>query len=351
VRRALSPGIAIRGASVHNLAALDVDVPARGLVAVTGVSGSGKSSLVFDVIAPSLDRALEGGAIRSGAAVNCGAFVLHERFTTLSAVGAARVPSSPWSHAASQVGCFAAIRALFAATPAAKALGLRKQDFSTSGPGGRCEACEGRGHTRVSMDFLPDVWVICEDCAGTGYGPAALTCLAGGHSIAGVLAMTADEARVWAAGVEGRQGAVMGGGLDALREIGLGYLRVGQPVKTLSGGERQRLALAAALAGRHDGRTLYVCDEPTTGLHAEDVDRLLGVFGRLVEAGHTVVAIEHNLDFIAHADWVIDLGPEGGPAGGRVVVAGTPETVAACEASHTGRALRDHLPARLAQPL
>jgi excinuclease ABC subunit A len=201
------------------------------------------------------------------------------------------------------------------------------------------------------MDFLPDVWVICEDCAGAGYGPAALACLAGGQSIAGVLAMNADEARAWAAGVDGSQAAVTGRALDALRDIGLGYLRIGQPVRTLSGGERQRLALAAALAGRHDGRTLYVCDEPTTGLHAEDVDRLLGVFGGLVEAGHTVVAVEHNLDFIARADWVIDLGPEGGPAGGRIVAAGTPETVAACEASHTGRALRDHLPARLAQPL
>jgi excinuclease ABC subunit A len=339
-RRVLSPGLSVRGASAHNLAALDVDVPARGLVAVTGVSGSGKSSLVFDVIAPTLERALADGAMVAGAAVNCDGFVVHERFTSMTAVGTAPVSSSPWSHAATQVGCFDAIRAVFAATTEAKALGLRKQDFSTSGPGGRCEACEGRGQTRVGMDFLPDVWVICEDCAGAGYGPAVLACRAGGHTIADVLAMNADEARSWAADMEGSRSAVMRSAFDALRDVGLGYLRIGQPMKTLSGGERQRVALASALADRGDGRTLFVCDEPTTGLHADDVDRLLGVFDRLIDAGHTVVAVEHHLDVIARADWVIDLGPEGGPAGGRVVVAGTPDTVAVCEASHTGRALR-----------
>jgi excinuclease ABC subunit A len=341
-RRPLSAGLSVRGAVVHNLRSLDVDVPAGGLVVVTGVSGSGKSSLVFDVIAPALERALPPGAAVAEAAVNCHGFVLHERFEAVAAVGAAPVPASPWSNAATHLGCFDAIRAVFAASPAAKALGLRKQDFSTSGPGGRCEACEGRGQTRVSMDFLPDVWVTCEDCGGARYGPDVLTCLAGGRSIADVVAMSADEARTWAEIAGGSHAASLIKAVDALREVGLGYLRLGQPVRTFSGGERQRLALAAALAGLGAGRTLYLCDEPTAGLHPDDVERLLGVFDRLVGAGHTVLAVEHHLDVIARADWVIDLGPEGGPGGGQIVVAGTPEAVMTCAASHTGQALRRH---------
>jgi excinuclease ABC subunit A len=341
VRRTLAPGLSVRGASAHNLDDIDVDVPAGGLVAVTGVSGSGKSSLVFDVIAPALDHALRSGTAASSSGVNCDTVTLRERFQSVAAIGAAPASSSPWSNAATQTGCFDAIRARFAASPDAKALGLRKQDFSASSPGGRCEACEGRGQTRVSMDFLPDVWVTCEDCGGAGYGPDVLACRAGGRSIADVLAMSADEARSWAGESAGNPSAAIVDALDALREAGLGYLRLGQPARTLSGGERQRLALATALVARGAGRTLYLCDEPTAGLHPDDVERLLGVFGRLIDAGHTVVAVEHNLDFIARADWVIDLGPEGGPGGGRVVVAGTPETVAACDASHTGRALRE----------
>ncbi len=329
----------MRGASAHNLKNLDVDVPAGGLVAVTGVSGSGKSSLVFDVIAPSLERALSSGAGQVQAAVNCEALVLHAGFRSAVAVGAAPVSSSPWSNAATQVGCFDAIRAVFAATPGATAVGLRKQDFSAASPGGRCEACEGRGETRVSMDFLPDVWVRCEDCGGLGYGPKALNCLAGGRSIADVLAMNADEATAWAGSVDAAGAAGMIEAFKALCETGLGYLRIGQPAKTLSGGERQRLTLAAALARPSAGRTIYLCDEPTTGLHPDDVARLLGVFDRLIDAGHTVVAVEHNLDLIARADWIVDLGREGGPGGGQVIAAGTPAAVAACAESHTGRYL------------
>jgi excinuclease ABC subunit A len=310
-------------------------------VAVTGVSGSGKSSLVFDVIAPSLERALSAGAAPAPAAVNCGALTLRDAFQSIAAVGPATLSSSPWSNAATLVGCFDAIRAVFAASPQAIALGLRKQDFSTSGPGGRCDACEGRGQTRVSMDFLPDVWVTCEDCGGARYGPAALRSVAGGRSIADVLAMSVDEARSWAEGIAASHGALIRTAFDALRDVGLGYLAPGQPARTLSGGERQRLALATALLARGAGRTLYVCDEPTTGLHPDEVERLLGVFARLIDAGHTVLAVEHNLDFIAMADWIIDLGPEGGTGGGQLVVAGAPEMVASCDASHTGRALRN----------
>ena len=347
-RRALLPGISVRGAAAHNLRGLDVDVASGGLVAVTGVSGSGKSSLVFDVIAPSLEAALSSRAASSAPAINCDAFLMREPFRSMVVVGAAPATASPWSNAVTHVGCFDAIRALFAAAPDAKALGLRKQDFSTSGPGGRCEACEGRGQTRVSMDFLPDVWVACEDCHGTRYGPQALSCLAAGRSIADVLAMSADEAASWARTASGGQSTVIVKSFDALIDVGLGYLRIGQPMRTLSGGERPRLALASALVARGAGRTLFLCDEPTAGLHADDVERLMGIFDRLIEAGHTVLAVEHNLDFIAGADWVIDLGPEGGTGGGQLVVAGTPETVASCVASHTGLALRDRRPGSLA---
>jgi excinuclease ABC subunit A len=258
----------------------------------------------------------------------------------VAAVGAAPLSSSPWASVATQIGSFDSIRSVFAATAGARAAGLGKRDFSTSSPGGRCEACEGRGQTRISMDFLPDVWVACEDCGGAGYGPAVLACLAGGRSIADVLAMTIDEARAWAEDAAGAHAAGVLRAFDALRDVGLGYLRAGQPARTLSGGERQRVALASALAARGPGRTLYLFDEPTTGLHADDVDQLMGVFGRLIDGGHTVVAVEHNLDLISRADWVIDLGPEGGSGGGRLVVAGTPDTVASCTASHTGQALR-----------
>jgi len=328
-------------ARLHNLRLPEVEVPLGCLTAVTGVSGSGKSSLVFDVIAPSLEAALSTRAASSAPAVNCDAFQMLEPFRSAVIVGAAPSTTSPWSNAATHIGCLDAIRAVFAAAPGAHTLGLRKKDFSTSSPGGRCEACEGRGQTRVSMDFLPDVWVTCEECHGTRYGPPALSCLAGGRSIADVLAMSADEARSWAGTIAGGQSPVIVRSCDALRDAGLGYLRIGQEMRTLSGGERQRLALASALVARGSGRTLYLCDEPTAGLHADDVERLLGLFDRLTEAGHTVLAVEHNLDFIARADWVIDLGPEGGTGGGRLVAAGTPEMVASSAASHTGRALRD----------
>ncbi len=338
-RRILVPGVTVRGASAHNLRGIDVDVPAGGLIVVTGVSGSGKSSLVFDVIGPSAERAAAATAEMVPLGVACDALTVHARFQAVVTVGTAAVSSSAWSNAATLTGSFEAIRGLFADSPGAMALGLRRQDFSTSDPGGRCEACEGRGRTRVSMDFLPDVWMTCEDCGGTCYSPAALSCLVGGRSIAGVLALSVDDAHTFFADGPRGGGAIVAA-LAALREVGLGYMRVGQPTRTMSGGERQRLALANALLARGRGRTLYLCDEPTTGLHADDVERLLEVFDRLIDAGHTVVAVEHNLDLIARADWVIDLGPEGGPGGGRLVAAGTPETIAACGTSHTGLALR-----------
>jgi excinuclease ABC subunit A len=336
----LRPGFAVRGARAHNLAGLDLDVPAGGLVAITGVSGSGKSSLAFDVIGPSVEAVIEANG-RPAAPVGCSALLLAEPFQRVVAVAALAAGASPWGSPASVVGLFDPIRDLFAATAEARARGLKKAHFSTANPGGRCEACEGRGQTRISMDFLPDVWSVCEDCGGRRYGADVLACTVAGRSLADVLNLNADDGRsfVEESGAPARARRILTAGLDALRDAGMGYARLGQPVRTLSGGERQRLVLAGALAGRAGGPALYLMDEPTTGLHVEDVRQLLAVFDRLVAAGHTVIVVEHHLDVIASADWVIDLGPEGGTDGGRIVAEGPPSSIAACAASWTGRAL------------
>jgi excinuclease ABC subunit A len=328
------------GASAHNLAAIDIDVPAGGLVAVTGVSGSGKSSLVFDVIAPSVAAAIEAGR-HAAAPVACVALVRAEPFERVVPVAALAAATSPWSSPAGVVGMLEALRDLFAATSEARARGLKKSHFSTAAKGGRCETCEGLGLTRVSMDFLPDVWSTCEDCGGRRFGPEVLACTIAGHTLADVLDMNVVATRAFAegAGAAPRAWRTIARGLDALHDVGLGYLAIGQPVRTLSGGERQRLVLAEALARAEGGWALFLMDEPTTGLHADDVHRLLETFDRLIDAGHTVVVVEHHVDVIAAADWVIDLGPEGGTAGGRLVAAGTPEAIAASEVSWTGRAL------------
>jgi excinuclease ABC subunit A len=272
-------------------------------------------------------------------------------------VDAVRVVSSPWSTVATETGVFDLIRDRFAASEEAAARRLRKSDFATAVAGGRCDTCEGVGQVRISMDFLPDVWMTCEACGGRRYGEAVLACRIGGKTIADVFDMTVDEAREFfsddEAGREhGRRPARktrlaatdVRGHLSALHEAGLGYVRLGQATRTLSGGERQRLVLTGALrasgSGPAAGPDLYVFDEPTRGLHPADVDRLLGVFDGLIAAGHTLVVVEHNLEVVRHADWVIDLGPEGGDGGGRVVAAGPPQVIESCEASHTGRALR-----------
>jgi excinuclease ABC subunit A len=341
--RSLGPGIDVRGATAHNLRNIDVAVPAGGLVVLTGVSGSGKSSLAFDVIAPSVERMLarpKDGAVQSG--VNCREITVHPVFAGLVRVAPGAVPSSPWSTVATSTGLFDHVRELFARTEAAAARDLRRQHFSAQVKGGRCERCEGIGQTRIAMDFLPDVWMTCEECGGRRYGPAVLACTIDGQSIADVLDATVDRSRAWfAAWRDGGASHVdpVVAALEALDAVGLGYLRLGQPVRTLSGGERQRLVLAAALIDRTSGARLFLFDEPTTGLHADDVERLLGVFDRLIDAGHSLVAIEHHLDVVAHADWVIDLGPEGGNRGGNLVVAGPPAAIAGHPGSLTGQAL------------
>ena len=336
--RRLRPGVTIRGAHAHNLRDLDIEIPGGGLVVITGVSGSGKSSLVFDVLAPSIERAIAAGPDIRSAPVNCEAVVIHSPFARMVDVETASHVSSPWSTPATHAGVFDSIRTLFAATDHAKARGLRKSDFATTAKGGRCDACEGIGQVRVSMDFLPDVWMSCDECDGRRYGPRVLACTIAGVSIAEVLEMTVDDARLFFS--EHRS---VSAPLGALHDVGLGYIRLGQPTRTLSGGERQRLVLAAALNGRADQPALFLFDEPTRGLHADDVARLLEVFDGLVATGHSLVVVEHNLDVVRHADWVIDLGPDGGADGGRLVAAGPPSLIAACGASYTGQALKRKL--------
>ncbi len=339
-RRDPKPGVRVREAFAHNLSALDVDIPAGALVAVTGVSGSGKSSLVFDVLAPSVAAIIDAGG-RPAAPVGCRQVQVDEPFGRVVQVAGVAASTSPWSTPAAVVGMLDPLRGLFAATSGAQDRGLTKAHFSTAAAGGRCESCEGTGVTRLSMDFLPDVWSTCEDCEGRRFGPAVLACVAGGRTVADVLDMTAPDVRNWlaSAGGSGRTTRAIERGLAALEDAGLGYLAVGQAVRTMSGGERQRLVLAEALVGAVGGRSLILMDEPTTGLHADDVERLLRVFDRLVDGGHTIVVVEHHLGVIAAADWIVDLGPEGGTGGGRLVTAGTPASVAACAASWTGRAL------------
>jgi excinuclease ABC subunit A len=335
--RAPGPGITIRGALLHNLRDLDIEIPSRGLVAITGVSGSGKSSLVFDVLAPSIERVLCGEV-----PVNCREVAGALPFTRVVRADRGLLVGSPWSTPATLTGIFDTVRGWFAATDAARARGLRAQHFSTTVKGGRCEACEGLGRLRTSMDFLPDVWTTCEQCHGTRYGAEALACTLDGRSVADVLAMSVDALANWlsSGGLPAAASREVRRRLDLLRDIGLGYLQIGQPAATLSGGERQRLALVCSLMQAGLGPALYLLDEPTTGLHARDVAQLLRVFDHLIDAGHTVVVIEHHLDVIANADWVIDLGPEGGPDGGTILAAGPPDVIASSPASHTGLALR-----------
>lgn len=324
----LGPGVTIRGARAHNLRGIDVEIPAGGLVAVTGVSGSGKTSLVFDVLQAS------AGA---GRPVACDAIEGLGRFARVTAVDQDLPAGGSSSTPATFAGIFDEIRSLFAATPGARERGFGKAHFSCLTKEGRCETCGGTGEARVALDFLADVKRPCETCGGRRYRAEVLEVRLDGRSAADVLDLTIGEARTAFAGRRGIERP-----LRSLEETGLGYLQLGQPLGTLSGGELQRLKLGLRLGGgAAAGPTLFLLDEPTTGLHFVDVERLMGVFGRLIGLGHTVVVVEHNLDVIARAHRVIDLGPEGGDGGGRVVAAGSPAEIAACAGSWTGAALRE----------
>ncbi len=328
-----SPGwIAVRGASERNLKTIDARFPLAALTCVTGVSGSGKSTLVHEILARAVRRHLERLGPKPGA---CRAVEGLEAIDKLIEIDQTPIGRSPRSTPATYTGLYAEIRKVFARTRDAKLRGYGPSRFSFNVKGGRCEACEGQGMRRIEMNFLPDMYVRCETCGGLRFNRQTLEIRFKGRSIGAVLAMRVVEAMAFF----DAQPRVYRG-LEALNEAGLGYITLGQSSTTLSGGEAQRVKLAAELGRAATGRTLYVLDEPTTGLHFADVARLLAVLNRLADAGNTIVVIEHNLDVIKTADWVIDLGPEGGDAGGRLVVAGSPRDVARSAESHTGRFLR-----------
>ncbi len=325
----------IVGARANNLANLTVDIPLGRFIAVTGVSGSGKSTLVNEILYRALARLLYRAKDEPG---------LHDRIEGLSLldkvieIDQSPIGRTPRSNPATYTGLFSFIRDLFAMVPAARARGYKPGRFSFNVKGGRCEACQGDGVIAIEMHFLPNVYVTCEQCKGRRYNRETLEIEYRGKSIADVLDLTVDQAIPLMENLPS-----IANKLRTLQRVGLGYIRLGQSATTLSGGEAQRVKLSKELSRRGTGRTLYILDEPTTGLHFEDVRKLLEVLGQLVEQGNTVVVIEHNLDVIKTADYLIDLGPEGGAGGGRVVASGTPEAVARARGSHTGTVLRDFL--------
>ncbi len=340
-RKTDGPRLEIRGASEHNLRGVDAEVPLRTLTVVTGVSGSGKSTLVHDVLYRALERELSGGETTAkrhlGEAVGEVESVRGAgRIRQVVLVDQSPIGRSPRSNPVTYIKAYDEVRKLFASLPEAKARGLTAGSFSFNVAGGRCEACKGEGQVQVEMVFMADVYVPCEVCGGSRFTPEVLAVKYKGRNIAQVLELTVDEAIRFFLHQDR-----LGQALWHLQQVGLGYLRLGQPAPTLSGGEAQRIKIARELAmgARRSGNKLFILDEPTTGLHLDDVRRLLRVLDDLVEAGHTVVLIEHNLDVVKTADWIVDLGPGAGPEGGRVVAMGPPEAVAEIPGSQTGRYL------------
>jgi excinuclease ABC subunit A len=324
--------LSVRGAAENNLRDVDVDIPLGTLTCVTGVSGSGKSSLVSEVLDKTLLNKLNHARTRPGA---CRCVEGLEHLDKVIDIDQSPIGRTPRSNPATYTGLFNDIRDLFASTNDAKIRGYGPGRFSFNVKGGRCEACAGDGLVKIEMHFLADVYVPCEVCRGARYNRETLEVLYKGKNISQVLDMTAEEAMEFFENIPKIHRKV-----QTLVEVGLGYVKLGQSSTTLSGGEAQRVKLATELARVSTGRTIYVLDEPTTGLHAADVHKLIDVLQALVDAGNTVLVIEHNLDVIKTADYIIDLGPEGGDGGGLVVAAGTPEEVAACEGSYTGQYLK-----------
>ncbi|HJY86172.1 MAG TPA: excinuclease ABC subunit UvrA, partial [Candidatus Acidoferrales bacterium] len=320
----------IFGARQHNLQNLDLMIPLRMMVSITGVSGSGKSTLVYDVLYKALEAKRSGGNLKD----LCDRIEGDAQLAEVVIVDQSPIGRTPRSNPATYLKAFDAIREVFAATPEAKKRGYGAGHFSFNIPGGRCEACQGDGTVSVEMQFLADVELVCEECRGTRFKSGVLEVLYRGKNIHEVLQLTVREALAFFANVP-----KVNSKLKILEEVGLGYLRLGQSGTTLSGGEAQRLKLAAHLTRQANEGVLYIFDEPTTGLHFDDIQKLLTAFRKLQEGGASLVVIEHNLDVIKSADWVIDLGPEGGERGGRVVATGTPEQVARNPHSHTGRFL------------
>ncbi|HTN99982.1 MAG TPA: excinuclease ABC subunit UvrA, partial [Microthrixaceae bacterium] len=323
--------IHIRGAREHNLRNIDVDIPLGNFVAVTGVSGSGKSTLINDILMRSLMQNIYGSKVPPG---------LHRRVEGIDQldkvidIDQSPIGRTPRSNPATYTGVFDHVRKLFAKTSEAKVRGYLPGRFSFNVKGGRCEACSGDGTIKIEMHFLPDIYVPCEICHGARYNRDTLEVTFKGLNVAEVLNLSCEEALEFFANQP-----TIARHMQTLVDVGLGYVRLGQPATTLSGGEAQRVKLASELAKRSTGHTIYLLDEPTTGLHFEDIRKLLTVLSRLVDQGNTVLVIEHNLDVIKTADWVIDLGPEGGTGGGMVVAEGPPELIAASPDSFTGKFL------------
>ncbi|MFM2175829.1 MAG: hypothetical protein RLZZ527_905, partial [Actinomycetota bacterium] len=327
--------LVVKEAKENNLRSIDVSFPLGTFISVTGVSGSGKSTLVNDILYASLANRLNGARIVPGRHRTVTGM---ENLDKVVHVDQSPIGRTPRSNPATYTGVFDKIRALFAETSEAKVRGYQQGRFSFNVKGGRCENCVGDGTITIEMNFLPDVYVPCEVCHGARYNRETLEVHYKGKTIAEVLDMPIEKATDFFESIPAIHRY-----LKTLCDVGLGYVRLGQSAPTLSGGEAQRVKLATELQRRSTGRTIYVLDEPTTGLHFEDVRKLLGVLQRLVDTGNTVVVIEHNLDVIKSADWVIDLGPEGGSGGGTIVAEGTPEEVAKVKGSYTGKYLAEVL--------
>ncbi len=325
--------LSIIGATEHNLKNIDVSIPLGKFVCFTGVSGSGKSTLVHDILYKSLAQQFYRAKERPGAHTT---IMGTENLDKVILIDQSAIGRTPRSNPATYIGIFTPVRELFAQTTEAKIRGYKAGRFSFNVKGGRCEACEGEGQVKIEMQFLPDVYVNCEVCEGKRYNEEALEVHFKGKNIFEVLDMTVDEALEFFANIPQVKNK-----LSTVVDVGLGYIRLGQPAPTLSGGEAQRVKLASELSKRSTGKTLYILDEPTTGLHFADIEKLLNILIRLVEQGNTVIIIEHNLDVIKNADWIIDLGPEGGEGGGMVVASGTPSEVAKSLKSHTAKFLAE----------
>jgi excinuclease ABC subunit A len=328
----------VRGASMHNLKGIDVEFPVAKFVVVTGVSGSGKSTLVNEIVYKALANRLHRMRVKPGEheaveGIDC--------FDKVIEIDQKPIGRTPRSNPATYTDLFTHIRDLYSLTPEAKVRGYKPGRFSFNVRGGRCETCKGDGQLKIEMHFLPDVYVPCETCHGRRYNRETLEVRFKGKSIADVLEMSVEEALKFFAKIPKLRRR-----LQTLHDVGLDYMKLGQPATTLSGGEAQRVKLAAELGKVATGKTLYILDEPTTGLHFADIEKLLEVLQRLVDTGNTVLVIEHNLDVIKQADWIVDLGPEGGDEGGELVATGTPEQVADVDESFTGQFLRQVLPAR-----
>ena len=335
-RRGNGKVLSIFGASEHNLKHIDVHIPLGTFVCITGMSGSGKSTLILEILYRALAQRFYRSPVRAGRHRGLGGVEHIDRVTDIDQSPIGRTPRS---NPATYTGLFTLIRELFSQVPEARRRGYKPGRFSFNVKGGRCEACEGDGTIKIEMHFLPDVYVTCETCRGTRFNRETLEVEYKGKNIADVLNMTIQQALVFFENIPAVHSK-----LETLSEVGLGYVKLGQPATTLSGGEAQRVKLAYELSKiKRGAHNLYILDEPTTGLHLSDIQKLLDCLNKLVDKGHSVLVIEHHLDVIKSADYLIDMGPEGGNYGGFVVAEGTPEQVAQIEKSYTGRFLRDVL--------